>query len=67
MNRSLNDGRMTLGALAFRALARAFAWLAFFGRTGLICGLVIGAVSVARGRPRRGGASADLRWVPRAG
>ena len=68
MRRSLKCGRTTLGALALRAFARALAWLVFFGRTGLICGRVIGAVSLPRACvPRRGGASGDRRCVPRAG
>ena len=34
--RSVKRGRTTLGALAFRALARALAWLALLGRAGLL-------------------------------
>src|SRR5271168_3475941 len=42
--RSRNGGRTTLGALAFRAFARALAWLAFFGRAGRSTGREIGVV-----------------------
>src|ERR1700752_4631702 len=49
--RSVKRGRTTLGALAFRALARAFAWLVLLGRAdrstgraiGLVCGPDLGA------------------------
>ena len=40
--RSRSGGRMTLGAFAFRAFARALAWLAFFGRAGASVGRGIG-------------------------
>jgi hypothetical protein len=65
--RSLRRGRTTLGALAFRALARALAWLVFLGRAdrsvgramGLVCGPDLGArvsraaAEVLPGRVRR--------------
>ena len=44
MIRSRSGGRTTLGALALRALARALAWLAFFGRAGPSVGRGIGLV-----------------------
>src|SRR5437588_7843026 len=51
--RSRNGGRTTLGALAFRAFARALAWLVFFGRAsrsaGRDIGVVCGADRGARG------------------
>jgi hypothetical protein len=43
-SRSRSGGRTTLGALAFRALARALAWLALFGRAGRSVGRGIGLV-----------------------
>src|SRR4051794_41853661 len=69
MIRSRRGGRTTLGAFAFRALARAFAWLAFLGRPGTSVGLGIGLVAGAEycgrcsrvGLRLRGGASAGRR------
>src|SRR5271156_6911496 len=75
--RSRNGGRTTLGALAFRAFARALAWLALFGRAGRSTGREIGVVCgadrdirgsragaeafPARGRLRRAGVGAAAR------
>lgn len=42
--RSIGVGRTSLGALAFRALARALAWLVFFAGAGRSNGLSIGLV-----------------------
>src|SRR6202008_3124735 len=42
--RSVNRGRTTLGALAFRALARAFAWLVLLARVDRSTGRAIGLV-----------------------
>ncbi len=71
--RSRSGTRTTLGALAFRALARALAWLALFGRAGTSlggrpgwCAAPTAAAAVAR-RPaaaaaaRRPGAPARAR------
>ena len=66
MIRSRSGGRTTLGAFAFRAFARALAWLAFFGRAGPSVGRGIGLVAGAErcgrcsrvGLRLRGGASA---------
>src|SRR6201998_2460003 len=56
--RSVRRGRTILGALAFRALARALAWLVLLGRadrsTGRAIGLVCGPDLGARA-PRGGG------------
>src|SRR4051794_41978162 len=73
MIRSRRGGRTTLGAFALRALARAFAWLAFLGRPGLSVGRGIGLVAGAEccgrcsrvGLRLRGGASAGRRGVLR--
>src|SRR5690606_2502588 len=61
MMRSRNGGRMTLGAFAFRALARALAWPAFFGRPGAPLGREIGLVFGAEraGRCSRAGLRRD--------
>src|SRR6516164_5818564 len=77
-NRSVKRGRTALGALAFRALARALAWLALLGRPdrstgraiGLVCGPDLsvrpsGAVAEV-GRLRRDVESAAARLVLRA-
>src|ERR1700744_42713 len=69
-NRSVRRGRTTLGALAFRALALALAWLAFLGRAdrstgraiGLVCGPDLGTLASRVGvdvRPARDGARRD--------
>src|SRR4051812_50000147 len=73
MIRSRRGGRTTLGAFAFRALARAFAWLAFLGRPGPSVGRGIGLVAGAEccgrcsrvGLRLRGGASAGRQVVLR--
>src|SRR6201998_570289 len=70
--RSVRRGRTTLGALAFRALARALAWLVLLGRAdratgraiGLVCGPDLGArasrvgAELLPGRVRRDDAEA---------
>src|ERR1700753_1629987 len=43
-NRSVSLGRITLGALAFRALARALACLVLFGRLDRSAGRALGLV-----------------------
>src|SRR6201999_1639713 len=50
--RSRNGGRTTLGFLAFRAFARALAWVALFARAGRSTGRATGEVC---------GADRDLR------
>src|SRR5262245_4705826 len=73
MIRSRSGGRTTLGAFAFRAFARALAWLVFFGRDGPPVGRGIGLVAGAErcgrwsraGLRLRGGASAGRRSVLR--
>ena len=74
--RSVKRGRTALGALAFRALARAFAWLVLFGRpdrsTGRAIGLVCGPDLCARlsrlfagvGRVRRDEAESAAARLP---
>src|SRR5580693_4647472 len=57
--RSRNGGRTTLGALAFRAFARALAWLALFGRAGRSTGREIGVVCGADRAVRGSRAGAD--------
>src|SRR6202035_1560172 len=77
-SRSVRRGRTTLGALAFRALARALAWLAFLGRpdgsTGGAIGLVCGpelcdrlsrvSPGVVPGRVRRDDAESAAARLP---
>src|SRR5271167_1946505 len=68
--RSRNGVRTTLGFLAFRAFARALAWVALFGRadrsTGRAIGEVCGADRDARGA-RAGAVAFPARgWLRRA-